>query len=558
MKKLFRIKPASELLEASERSQLRRALGVKDLTAFGIAAIIGAGIFATIGEAAADGGPAVSLLFVFTAIACGFSALSYAQFASSIPIAGSAYTYAYATFGELFAWIIGWDLILEYAIGNIAVAISWSDYFTSLLAKVGIHFPEHLSIDYFTAWQGFKKVSENLPNISPLDKIGYQAWMQAPEVFGIKIIADIPAFLIVALITFLILIGIQESKKASNWMVLFKLAILGLFIAVGFFYVDTENWSPFAPEGFGGVMKGVAAVFFAYIGFDAISTTAEEAKNPQKDLPRAMILALIITTLIYVLISLIITGMVHYSELRVGDPLAYALDKVGLQWISGIIAFSALIAMTSVLLVFQLGQPRIWMSMSRDGLLPPVFSKIHPKFKTPYTATLIAGIIVAIPTLFTSLSEMTELTSIGTLFAFVLVNGGILLMDNSKQNQLQPKFKVPYYNSKYFLLPILILLFLGAYLLDAKAFKETFLPFSSEKLPMYFFLIVTSALTILSFVKNLSLFPVLGLITTLFLMAQLELSNWIRFLVWLAVGLAIYFSYGRNHSKLHRNQKAKS
>ncbi len=542
MKKLFRIKPAEELVKQAENSSLKKALKFRDLTSLGIAAIIGAGIFATVGEAAANGGPAVSLLFIFTAIACGFSALSYAQFASSIPISGSAYTYAYASFGELFAWIIGWDLILEYAIGNIAVAISWSDYFTSLLEGMGIHFPEYLAMDFHTAYVGFTKVSQKLADITPLDKLGYEAWINAPEIFGVKLIADIPAFTIVAIITIIILIGIQESKHASNFMVLFKLMILVMFIVVGFFYVNPENWSPFAPEGFSGVMKGVAAVFFAYIGFDAISTTAEEAENPQKDMPKAMIAALIITTVLYVLLTLVLTGMVPYKELNVGDPLAYALKKVNLLWLSGIIAFSALVAMTSVLLVFQLGQPRIWMSMSRDGLLPGIFSKIHPRYKTPYVSTIIAGIIVAVPTLFTSLSEMTELTSIGTLFAFALVNGGILLWDKTN---LETKFKVPYFNSRYYLLPILLLIGIIAYFIIPEGY--------SLEWNMIIFIIFTAVVSVLAIVKEYSLFPVLGLLTTVYLMAQLDLSNWIRFLSWLVVGLVIYFSYGRKHSKLNKN-----
>ena len=368
---------------------LTRTLGFRDLTAMGIAAIIGAGIFSTIGNASFNGGPAVVTLFIFTAIACGFSALCYAQFAASIPISGSAYTYSYASFGELVAWIIGWDLIMEYAVGNIAVAISWSDYFTGLLGGLGVHFPEFFSTDYLTASRGFHVALEQINQGIPLQTLSksiqeaYTAWSSAPEIFGVKLIADLPAFSIVVFITYLVYVGIQETKIAGNIMVLLKLAILFVIIGVGAFYVNTDNWSPFAPNGLGGVLKGVSGVFFAYIGFDAISTTAEECKNPQKDLPKAMIYALVICTILYILISLILTGMVSYTELGVGDPLAYVFDKLHLTKLSGIISISAVIAMASVLLVFQVGQPRIWMSMSRDGLLPPKFSKLHKKYKTP-------------------------------------------------------------------------------------------------------------------------------------------------------------------------------
>jgi len=371
---------------------MKKDLGVRDLTSLGIAAIVGAGIFSTIGNAAAAGGPAVSLLFVFSAIACGFSALCYAQFASSIPISGSAYTYAYASFGEMIAWIIGWDLIMEYAVGNIAVAISWSGYFVGLLSGFGISIPDYLAIDYLSALRGFHSATELISqgvsvSAFPGDlKEAYSAWNTAPQIGGVRLIADIPAFLIVVAITWLVYTGIRESKTAGNIMVLLKISILLLIIAVGAFYVNTDNWSPFAPNGITGVLKGVSGVFFAYIGFDAISTTAEECKNPQRDLPRSMVYSLVITTVLYVAISLVLTGMVSYVFLGVADPLAYVFEKLNLTWLSGIIALSAVIAMASVLLVFQVGQPRIWMSMSRDGLLPPVFSKLHKKLS--YTCVL--------------------------------------------------------------------------------------------------------------------------------------------------------------------------
>jgi len=451
--------------------KMKKNLNTRDLTALAIAAIIGAGIFSTIGTAASHGGPAVSLLFVFTALACAFSALCYAEFAARIPISGSAYTYSYASFGELIAWIIGWDLIMEYAVGNIAVAISWSDYFTGLISGIGLNIPEYFSTDFLTASRGYKEAliqlasGTDLNNLSASLKEAYYAWIHAPQIFGVHIIADIPAFSIVAIITCLVFIGISETKMASNIMVLLKLILLMVVIGVGAFYVKTENWSPFAPNGFGGVLRGVSGVFFAYIGFDAISTTAEECKNPQRDLPKAMIYSLVICTVLYVLISLVLTGMVSYSELAVGDPLAYVFSRLDLNFLSGIIAIGAIIAMASVLLVFQVGQPRIWMSMSRDGLLPKRFSKLHPRFRTPAFATIITGILVAVPTLFLNLTEVTDLTSIGTLFAFILVCGGILVLNKGRDKGRPPEhkgFKIPYYNSKYILpLIIAVIIFLG-------------------------------------------------------------------------------------------------
>ncbi|MFH1004535.1 MAG: amino acid permease [Bacteroidota bacterium] len=566
---LFRRKSIDSIFKHAEehhqaKSGLKQNLNVRDLTAMGIAAIVGAGIFSTIGTAAVHGGPAVSLLFVFTAIACGFSAMCYAQFASSIPISGSAYTYTYASFGELVAWIIGWDLIMEYAVGNIAVAISWSDYFTAMVNGIGIHFPEYLSIDFLSASRGFAVASEQIQNgvalsfLSTSLQEAYTAWQTAPHIFGIRLIADLPAFSIVVLITYLVYRGIYETKVASNIMVLIKLAILFVVIAVGAFYVNPENWNPFAPNGISGVLKGVSGVFFAYIGFDAISTTAEECKNPQKDLPRAMILALIICTILYVLISIVLTGMVKYTELGVGDPLAYVFQKLHLPWLSGVIAVGAVIAMASVLLVFQVGQPRIWMSMSRDGLLPKCFSKLHPRFKTPAFSTILTGIIVAVPALFVNLTEVTDLTSIGTLFAFVLVCGGVLLLD---KNNISSKFRVPYYNSRFFL-PLIIIgvLFLLLYFnmdgvkqlfsnSDTSQPNASFWDIFKHKIPIFGFILISITISTISIIKKLSLFPVLGLLTNLYLMTELGITNWMRFLIWLLVGLILYFTYGFKHSK---------
>jgi len=388
----------------------------------------------------------------------------------------------------------------------------------------------------------------------------YTAWTTAPALGSVKLIADIPAFGIVFFFFFLVLIGIRKSKIASNLMVLLKIIVILTVIIVGAFYIKPENWSPFAPNGVSGVLKGVSAVFFAYIGFDAISTTAEECRNPRKDLPNAMILALIITTSLYVLVALVLTGMVNYSELAVGDPLAFVFEKVDLNWLAGIVAFSAIIAMASVLLVFQVGQPRIWMSMSRDGLLPKKFSKIHPKFKTPSFATVVTGFVVAIPALFTNLTEMTDLTSIGTLFAFVMVCSGLLFLQSSKTNQ-KGKFSVPYINSRYILPLLFAAILAGLFYYNAENI-QTFLNFTADKgwetfqhkIPLLIFIIISVFILILSITKRLSLIPVLGLLTNLYLMTELGITNWLRFLLWLVVGLVIYFTYGIRKSKL-RNSK---
>ena len=559
---------------------LRRSLSTFDLTMLGIAAIIGAGIFAMVGQASFNGGPAVVLLFVFAAIACGFSALCYAEFASKIPIAGSAYTYAYASFGELLAWIIGWDLLVEYAIGNIAVAISWSDYFTGLLAANNIHVPLHFTMDFRTASLGFAAVQDAVASGSTVDSLraaceakdavvscsqldAQAAWANAPQVGGIPIVADLPALGIVVLITALVYIGIRESKTASNIMVALKLAVILLVIILGAFYVNTANWSPFMPNGFGGVMGGVAAVFFAYIGFDALSTTAEECKDPYKTLPRGMIYSLLICTVLYVALALVLTGMVSYTKLNVGDPLAFVFgpEGVNIPWISGIIAVSAVVAIATVLLVFQLGQPRLWMAMSRDGLLPKIFSAIHPKFRTPWFSTLLTGFMVAIPALFMNLSEVTELSVIGTLFAFTIVCAGVLVKD--KEFAGQKRF-VPYISSRY-IAPALFLIVLGlVYTYNREGLEGlfTFTPpagadaygFISEKIPYFVFLVFSLMMAILCFVKRLTLIPVLGVMCCTYLMTELGWTNWFRFGIWMLVGLGVYFLYSYSHSKLrHRD-----
>jgi APA family basic amino acid/polyamine antiporter len=537
---------SAEHERAHDGSSLKRALGVWDLTAFGVAAIIGAGIFSTIGNAAADGGPAVVFLFIFTAIACGFSAFCYAEFASTIPVSGSAYTYAYASFGELVAWIIGWDLLMEYAIGNIAVAISWSDYFSNLLAGYGIHIPKYLTTDYVTAYRAMQDtVAQQAGQIS--------VWASAPRIFGIPLICNLPALFITVLITWIAYIGIQESKRLSNILVLIKVAVVLLVIGVGATYIHPSHWVPFAPNGLSGVMKGVSAVFFAYIGFDAISTTAEECKNPQRDLPKAMIYSLLICTVLYVLVSLVITGICSYKQLAVGDPLAYVFgpEAANVPWISGVVSVTAVVALSTVFLVFQLGQPRIWMAMSRDGLLPPIFSRIHPKYKTPGFATILTGVLVAVPSLFMNLTEVTDLTSIGTLFAFVLVCGGSLVSQTSKGQNANAKFKVPYVSSKY-IFPILLIISCIAVYIFNKDGLMAFLTWQGleHNFPLFVFDMGMVILGVFCFLKEFSLIPILGLSTCSYLMTELGVTNWLRFGIWLIAGFCIYFTYGKRHSKL--------
>src|SRR5688572_12022084 len=561
---IFRRKSIPTILKEAERglidaeghaSGLKRVLGVRDLTAMGIAAVIGAGIFSSIGKASYDGGPGVVFLYIFTAIACSFAAMCYAEFASTVPVSGSAYTYSYVAFGEIFAWIIGWDLLMEYAIGNIAVAISWSDYFTNLMGKANLHIPDWLTMDYVTAQRGFTEASGAITDGTALQSLEaplqakYMAWTEAPQLFGIHLIMDLPALLIVALITYVVFVGIRESRAASNIMVIIKLAVIFLIIVLGAFYINPDNWSPFTPTGFAGIMKGVSAVFFAYIGFDAISTTAEECKDPQRDLPKGMIYSLIICTVLYVLLALVLTGMVHYTKLNVGDPLALVFDEKGLKVVSGIVAVSAIIATASVLLVFQLGQPRIWMSMSRDGLLPKIFSRLHPRYKTPSFSTILTGLAVGIPALFLNLDIVLSLTSIGTLFAFVLVCGGILVLQQ-RPDRPASKFRVPYVNAQY----IIPAMFIASIAIIAwqvpDHFKNLFT--SKDAYPMLLFWILATIISVLCFLKKYSLIPVLGLISCFYLMSQETYKVWIRFVAWLALGLVIYFLYSRHHSKLAR------
>jgi amino acid transporter len=531
---------------------MNRTLTVRDLTFLGVAAVIGAGIFSTIGGAAYNGGPGVSLLFIITAVTCGFTALCYAEFAARVPVSGSAYTYSYVTFGEIVAWIIGWALILEYAIGNIVVAISWSAYFNNILQNFGIHLPEWLTIGVQSAREAY---DEALLKGVPTEDLAYSL---APKILGFKFCINLPAFLITCLVTWLAYVGIKESKRMANGMVFLKLAVLALVAIIGLWYIFANgtygNWDPFLPNGMPGVMAAVSGVFFAYIGFDAISTTAEECADPQRDMPKGMIYSLILCTIIYVVTTLVITGMVNYSEFGgVTDPLAYVFDKIQMPSIGFIVSVSAVVAATSVLLVFQLGQPRIWMSMSRDGLLPGRFAKIHPKYRTPSFSTIATGILVGLPVLFVDDGLVTDLTSIGTLFAFVLVCGGVLLLPPRAKEV--GKFQLPYINGK-FIVPALVVLFM---VLAHERLFEAFGKIGSgdsQEILFLVFILLAIFMSVMSFTRNYSVIPVLGLLCCSYLMIEIPAKSWLVFFAWMAVGLLIYFWFGVKNSRLNRVQEA--
>ena len=548
---LFRRKTIDSILkDAQQRGSdahghgLKRVLSLRDLTFFGIAAIIGAGSFSALGPAIYNGGPGVSVLFVLCGIACAFTALCYSDFASRIPVAGSAYTYAYASLGEIAAWIIGWALILEYAIGNVYVAFSWSDYLTSLLSRLHVHIPEYLTCSYREAAHGARS-----------DLV--LAWNSAPQLMGLRIIFDLPALVINALVTWLVYIGIRESRNFSNVMVLMKLSIIGLVLLITGFLIFknglTFNWTPPNPQGehtffpnqFSGVMKAVSGVFFAYIGFDAVSILAEESKNPQRDLPRGMILSLVICTVIYILLALALTGVVQYDRfINVNDPLAFIFEpqNLNIAWMQFIVAVCAVVAMTSVMLVMQMGQPRIWMSMGRDGLMPAAFKKIHPKYKTPYIATIITGLFVGSMIVLTDSQFVLDFTSTGTLFAFVLVCGGVLFLPRREKTPGQ--FNMPYFNGKY-LYPALVACAFAAYL----AFDHGE---HTWHIPTIIFWIICATMAVLAFFKNLSMIPLMGLSTCLYLLTGIRESNWQWFFIWFGIGLAIYAGYGYRKSRSER------
>jgi APA family basic amino acid/polyamine antiporter len=512
----LRKKSPDHLMEeaAAPGRQLKRVLGAFDLTCIGIGAIIGTGIFALAGTAAAGeqlqasiwktpvlnfiqswithvpvvfgrpgAGPAVMLSFIVAAIACGFAALCYAELASMIPVSGSAYTYSYATLGEIIAWIIGWDLILEYAVGNMAVAVGWSGYFVRLCGSFGLKFPLWAVSDHTTATSIVAQGGEALANYSSTT---------LPVLAGHTIVVNLPALLIVAAVTALLVYGIRESARTNTTIVIIKVAVVVFVIAFGAFMVQPSNWHPFVPTGIGGVMSGAAIVFFAFIGFDAVSTTAEETKNPQRDMPIGIIASLIICTVLYVLMAAVITGMRKYTT-YFGDPAAVATAFAGQPWAQAVISAGALAGITSVLLVFQLGQPRIFMAMARDGLLPQYFAKIHPRFRTPHVTTIWTGIFVGGVAAFVDIGSLADLTNIGTLFAFVLVCLGVIILRRTEVDRPRP-FRVP-------MTPV---------------------------------------------------FPILGVFFCLVLMLSLPIETWLRFFAWLAIGLCIYFFYGAGHSKLRR------
>ncbi|HXH27629.1 MAG TPA: amino acid permease [Candidatus Polarisedimenticolia bacterium] len=539
---LFRTKSADRFArEVEDREHsLKRSLGWLDLTMLGIGAVIGTGIFASIGTAAAGNadrpgaGPAIILSFVLTAVACIFSALCYAEFASMIPIAGSAYTYAYATLGEMIAWIIGWDLIIEYAVGNIAVAISWSSYFNDVLTHAfGFTIPGWLVTDLRTAL--------HTPDILA----------KAPHLLGMPIVVNVPAVGIVALITWLLVIGVKESAVVNNIMVGLKLVILGLFIYVGFNYVKPANFTPFFPGGWAGVQAGAALIFFSYIGFDAVSTAAEETRDPKRDIPIGIIGSLLICTLIYVAVAAILVGIIPYTELGIADPLAKALAFIGENTAAGVVSFGAVVSMTAVLLVFQLGQPRIFFSMSRDGLLPPRFAAVHKRYRTPHVTTIWTGVFVGFFAAFASIDEIIELTNIGTLFAFVLVCLGTIVLRHTDPHRPRP-FRTPWIP----LLPVwlLILWYLPSLMLKVPDWGA-----KMEYLVVIGLAVVGTIFSVVGIRTKLGGLPVpevvktefalAGIASCVWLMRGLPAVTWWRFVGWLALGLVIYTLYGLRHSR---------
>jgi basic amino acid/polyamine antiporter, APA family len=493
MNSLFARKPIAELIEeGGHPNALKRALGAGDLVMLAIGAVIGAGIFSSIGTAAAGevratgeivrygAGPALVVSFILLGCVCGLAALCYAELASMIPQAGSAYAYSYATLGELLAWIIGWDLILEYAVGNVAVAVAWGGYFVSLLSGFGITIAPWLT-------HGYRAVSLSAdPAVAGLMDT-------APRLFGIPVLLNLPAFAIVAVITWLLLLGVRESARANNIMVVIKLLVLALFVVVGTMHIDTSNYVPFAPNGWRGIHQGAAIVFFAYIGFDAISTAAEETKNPQRNLPIGILAGLGICTLIYVIVGLVATGLVPYEQLRASDPLAKALDVAGLRTASWIVSFGAVVSLSAVLLVFQYGQPRIFFAMGRDGLLPGWAARVHPKTRVPHVTTFITGLAVALGALVADENEIYDLTNIGTLSAFAIVCIGVLVLRYKEPNRHRP-FRVP------FVWPVCLT----------------------------------------------------GAAACVYIMKGLPRTAWERFGIWLIIGIALYFAYGYRNSTLRR------
>ena len=454
---LFRRKSLDLLVgeTAEPQHQLRRALGPLQLTMLGVGAIVGAGIFSTAGTAAAGdmeragAGPALVISFLLVAVACGFAALCYSEFAAMVPVSGSAYTYAYATLGELAAWLIGWDLILEYAISNAAVAVSWSAYFQTLLANFHLQVPAWLGTDFRSALQAAAQLASaqaahaDLSKLDPTVLHDARAWQTAPSLLGLRFIFNLPAFGIVVLVTWVVLVGIKETARFNTALVVVKLVIVAFFLIVGAHYIHAENWAPFAPNGFKGISSAAAIIFFAYIGFDAVSTAAEETRQPQRDMPIGILASLAICTVLYVAVAAVLTGMAKWNTLGNAEPLASVFSALGLNWTATIIALGAVVATTSALVPYQAGQPRIFFSMGRDGLLPPWAAKVHPRFRTPHVTTIITGIIVAVCSSVANIGELVDLTNIGTLFAFVLVAAGIIILRYTDPDRPRP-FRTPW------------------------------------------------------------------------------------------------------------------
>jgi len=531
-KNIFRRKTIGDMLAgvSQDGQGLRRVLTARDLVLLGIGGIIGAGIFATVGTATVGdtvrpgAGPAIVISFIITGVACGFTALCYAELSSMVPVSGSAYTYVYLTMGEFIAWIIGWDLMLEYAIGNVAIAISWAGYFKELLRGFGVTIPAWLVTDYRSALHGdtiynaaqllmsgssidhiatFKSaaayIAEQVAGGSTLEKIAagfrnaHDAIAGSPKIFGLPVVFNLPAVCIVALVTTVLYRGIRESARFNTIMVILKLMVLAFFVLVGCFYVKPENWTPFMPNGWSGIQAGAAIVFFAYLGFDAVSTVAEETVNPRRDLPIGIIGSLVICTIVYVIVAAVLTGMIPltaFNQSNKAEPLTVAMSFHRLDWAAGFIALGSVVAHTAVLIVQQTGQTRIFFSMGRDGLLPRSFAKVHPRFRTPHVNIMVTGVFVGFFAAFTSIDEMVDLTNVGTLFAFMLVCVGVIILRKLEPDR-ERGFRVP-------------------------------------------------------FVQGIAL---AGIVMCVYLMAGLPAVTFIRFFIWLAVGSAFYFSYGYWNSR---------
>ncbi len=517
-KGLFRRKAVHDLQhEAGADHGMKRALGPVNLTAIGIGGIIGAGIFVLTGQAAANyAGPAIVLSFVLAGIACAFAGLCYAEFASMIPISGSAYTYSYATLGEFFAWFIGWDLVLEYAMGAATVAVGWSGYVVSFLRSFGIHLPPTLigapgtefvfldpvaitaaKLHLAPGWHALSTLAKDIAATSIITS--------APHATALF---NLPAVIVVAAVSALLVLGIQESANFNSAIVVLKVAIIITVIGVGVGYINSAYWHPFIPDatvdasgeshyGIPGVARGAGVIFFAYIGFDAVSTAAQEAKNPQRDMPIGILGSLAICTVLYILVALVLTGVVPYAQLAVPDPIAVAIDAMGIAWLAKVVKLGAIAGLTSVILVLLMGQPRVFFSMSKDGLLPPVFSHLHPRFGTPHVTTIVTGVVVALVAAVVPIHLLGELVSIGTLSAFVIVCAGVIVL----------RYRHP----------------------------ELPRPFRTPGVPVV---------------------PLLGIAFCLYLMYSLPLDTWLRLVVWLVIGIAIYLAYGVRHSKLARVETA--